>query len=208
MECNIDVIALPNLAAKIKKDEAALLKRFGIAAMCKGVNGMLILDTEETFYNRTASFANINNVLEVFLLVCGAAANIPATHFLGQSPGGLQATGESDERTHFDRVEAIQTTEIEPALTVLDQCMVRSELGSYPDDLTFEWCPLKQQTRKERAEITKLRADVVNLMINAGMPLEIIHRLVGNWGLLDETDLVSFEDFKKAMAIELPKETV
>jgi len=208
LESNVDVIAIPNLAGKIKKDEVALLKRFSIAAMCKGINGMLILDQDEKFYNRTASFANINSVLEAFLLVCSAAASIPATHFLGQSPGGLQATGESDERTHFDRVEAIQTTEIEPALATLDQCMVRSELGTYPDDLTFEWCQLKQETNRERAETSKLRGEVIGLMMDAGMPTPAIYEMVQNWGLLDNTDINDLRAFEEAIATPDPEEMI
>src|SRR5690606_6151383 len=96
-------------------------------------------------------------------LVSGAA-DIPITRFLGQSPGGMQSTGESDIRNYYDRIKAGQELEMRPAMAVLDECLIRSALGSRPADLFYTWRSLWQSSEKERADIGKTTADTIKTL--------------------------------------------
>jgi len=39
--------------------------------------------------------------------LASGAADIPMTRLLGQSPAGMNATGDGDMRNYYDRIEAI-----------------------------------------------------------------------------------------------------
>jgi phage-related protein (TIGR01555 family) len=56
-----------------------------------------LIDGEKVeFSQHSASFGSVPELLLTYLQVLSAASDIPATRFLGQAPGGLNATGESD----------------------------------------------------------------------------------------------------------------
>jgi len=63
-----------------------------------------------------ASFGSVPELLMTFLQVLSAASDIPATRFLGQAPGGLNATGESDLENYYNMIDALQRKRIEPAI--------------------------------------------------------------------------------------------
>lgn len=176
-EANVDVFRIPEfmngLADPAYKDR--LLERFTLAATAKGINRALVLDKEEEYERKTISFATLPDVMQSFLQMAAGAADIPVTRLLGQSPAGMSSTGESDMNNYYDRVSSIQTLEMTPALYRLDQCLIRSALGSRPDEVFYEWSPLKQMTEKEQAEIGKMNAETANILATTGIftPVEL-----------------------------------
>ena len=113
-----------------------------LAATAKGVKGDLFLDKEEEFEQKTAIFGTFPEVLMAFLQIVSGAADIPAARLLGQSPAGMNATGESDLRNYYDRLQAMQEVEMTPAMMRLDECIIRSGTGLRDDDIYYEWAPL------------------------------------------------------------------
>ena len=171
-------------------------------AQAKGLHGMLLMDSNETIDRNSASFANLDHILNLYAVMCAAAADIPATRFLGQSPGGLQSTGESDLINYYDKINSLQTTWISPALKNLDQVLIRSALGRPSEDIKFEWVPLKQPTEKEEAETIKARAESLKLLSeNEAVPLQSIHQRLKKWNMLEDTELDDFDDYLKAIAV-------
>ncbi len=51
-----------------------------------------------------------------FVVVLSAASDIPATRFLGQAPGGLNATGDSDLENYYNMIDAMQRQRLMPAI--------------------------------------------------------------------------------------------
>jgi hypothetical protein len=70
---------------------------------------------------------------------------------------------------YYDRVSSIQGLEMTPALYLLDECLIRSALGSRPPEIFFSWSPLKQMTEKELAEIGKMNAETAQLLQTSGL---------------------------------------
>lgn len=160
-EAKIDVIRVPNFMASLKDEgyKTRLLERFTLAATAKGINGTLILDKEEEYETKQASFATLPDVMDRFLQIVSGAADIPATRLLGQAPAGMNATGESDLRNYYDRLSAMQEVEMTPAMFKLDEALIRSALGSRPAEVYYEWAPLWGMSEKEKADVFKLKAD-------------------------------------------------
>lgn len=170
-EANVDIFGVPDLMSSLADPEYAkrLNDRFSLAATAKGINKALIRDKEEEYDRKQITFATLPEVMQTFLQMAAGAADIPVTRLLGQSPAGMSATGESDMNNYYDRVSSIQTLEMTPSLYRLDECLIRSALGSRPDEVFYSWAPLKQMTEKELAEIGKSNADTAAVLVNTGL---------------------------------------
>ncbi|MDW9960922.1 DUF1073 domain-containing protein [Sinorhizobium meliloti] len=177
-EAKVNVIRIPDFMQNLGNAEyrAKILERYTLAATAKGINGDLLLDKEEEYEQKTANFATLPDVLMSFLQIVSGAADIPATRLLGQSPAGMNATGESDLRNYYDRLQAMQTVEMTPAMARLDECIIRSALGSRDPDIYYEWAPLWGMSEKEKAEVFKTKADAARQLVGSGTGQEIIPR--------------------------------
>ena len=176
-EANVDVFGVPGLMANLSDPEYArrLHERFALAATAKGINRALIRDAEEQYERKSISFATLPELMQAFLNQVAGASDIPVTRLLGQSPGGLNATGEHDMKNYSKKIRSLQKLSISPAIYNLDECLIRSALGSRPPEVFYEWSPLEQMNEKERAEIGKLNADTAKVYVETGIftPQEI-----------------------------------
>lgn len=165
-EAKVDVIKIPDFMQSLEdpKYKNQVLERIRLAAMAKGINGMLILDAQEEYDSKQASFGGLPDIMDRFLQQVSGAADIPATRLLGQSPSGLNSTGEADLRNYYDRIQAIQELDIGPAMNLLDECLIRSALGARPDEIHYVWQPLWQPTAVDRATIAKSTADTIKTL--------------------------------------------
>jgi phage-related protein (TIGR01555 family) len=177
-EAKVDVIRIPNFMASLgdERYRAKILERYTLANMSKGINGTLLLDKEEEYETKGAQLAGLTDILMAFLQVVSGAADIPVTRLLGQSPAGMSATGTSDMKNYHDRIQSIQELELTPAMHRLDECIIRSALGSRPAEVHYVWAPLEQMSEKERADIFKLTADAARQLVGSGTGQEIIAR--------------------------------
>jgi len=167
-EAKVDVIKIPDFMQQLQDPgfEKRVLERIRLAATAKGINGALLLDKEEEYETKTASFGGLPDIIDRFLQAVSGAADIPATRLLGQAPSGMNATGDSDLRNYYDRIQAIQELEMCPAMQLLDDCLIRSALGSRPAEIHYIWNPLWQPTATERSEINKRTAETVQILAN------------------------------------------
>lgn len=166
-EAKVDVVKIPDLMAKLASDDTfknELIRRLTLAGQQKGINGMLMLDAEEEYQQKSANFSSLTDILLAFMQVVSGAADIPMTRLLGQSPGGLQATGDNDMRNYYDRVSAMQELDMRPALETLDNLIISNALGTRPPDVWYKWASLWQTTDKEQAEIGKSIADTIKTL--------------------------------------------
>jgi phage-related protein (TIGR01555 family) len=170
-EANVDVFRIPDFMNSLSDPEYAkrLIDRFILAATAKGINRALLLDKEEEYERKQVTFAQLPEIMQSFLQMVAGAADIPVTRLLGQSPAGMSSTGESDMLNYFDRVSSIQNLEMTPALYRLDECLIRSALGSRPPEVVYSWAPLKQMSEKELAEIGKMNAETAKTLTDTGI---------------------------------------
>ncbi|MBY0297753.1 MAG: DUF1073 domain-containing protein [Methylobacterium sp.] len=201
-EAKQDVIFVPGLSRYLSTSvgTAEITKRLEYAQQMKGMLGMLVLEGTgtaavegETYQQKQLSFTGLPDVVRLFLLIASAAADIPATRLLGQSPQGMNATGDSDTRNYYDRVAAEQRVILTPAIARLDELLIRHALGDRPASVWYEWRPLYQPTQKEKADTFKVLADAVSTLGKANvMPPEVLAKgvkgFVTDAGLLPGID--------------------
>ena len=182
-EAKIDVIRIPNFMSMMADpvSEQQVLQRLQLAAMAKGINGTLVLDKDEEYDQKTQEFGSLRDILLAFMQLVSGAADIPVTRLLGQSPGGLNSTGESDMRNYYDRIQSIQELELQPAMALLDECLIRSALGTRPPELFYTWRSLWQTTDKERADIGKVTADTIKTLADTRLiPEDVLSKVAVN----------------------------
>lgn len=207
-EAKVDVFGIPGLAEIMGDPKARemLIERVHLAAMLKGNNGMLIRDAEETHDTKSISFSGLEVIANLFLQVASGAADIPMTRLLGQSPGGLNSTGESDLRNYYDRIQSYQELDISPSMGVLDECLIRSALGSRPPEIHYVWASLWQTTDKERADIGKTVADTIKTLADSQLfNPEVLSRAAENM-LIERSVMPGLEAAIDEFGSELPED--
>jgi phage-related protein (TIGR01555 family) len=180
LQANVDVIKRPGLSDELASGEDAnILKRYALARQMKSlVNGML-LDGDEDYIRNTLSFSGLSQIMEQFMVWMSGAADIPMTRLFGRSAAGLSATGEGDLNNYYDNVRAEQTGRYSSELEKLDQVLVRSAIGQYPEDINYDWNPLYQESDNEKAQRTLARAQSEDIYKNMGvlLPSQVASRL-------------------------------
>jgi len=107
-ESKIDVIRTPNLVDKIKEDMKSVAERFLSVGLLKGLNGMIVLDKEEEYDSKSYSFGGLPDLMREYSIQTAGAADMPYTILFGQSPAGMNATGEHDTRNYYDSIATKQ----------------------------------------------------------------------------------------------------
>lgn len=170
-EANIDVFAIPDFMASMgdKDYEKRIIDRFIMNARGKGISGSLVHDAEEKYERKQINFTQLPDVMQKFMNFVAAAANIPLTRFLGEQAKGMGDKGEGDMRNYYDDIAAKQELEITPAIDSLDECLIRSSLGTRPDNILFEWTPLEQLNEKQIADVGKVTSETAKNLVDSGL---------------------------------------
>lgn len=123
--------------------------------------------------NTQYSFTGLKDVYESMALNLCGASHYPMTKLFGRSPGGLNATGESDLTNYYDYIDSQREAKLRPVLERLLPVLCMSALGGIPEDIEIEFPPLKTPTPTERAEIGKTKAEAVLAAFQANaLPLD------------------------------------
>ena len=184
-EAKVDVFKIPdlmqNLAQRGPEYATEVIRRVTLAATAKGINGALLMDALEEYEQKSANFSNLDKIAEMFMQIMAAAHGYPMMLLFGMNAGGLNATGENDMRGYYDAVKVEQTLAMEPAMSVLDECLIRSAIGDRPDGMHYNWRPLWQPTAKERAEVGEKLMNALEKLRNMDIiPPEAISKAAVN----------------------------
>jgi phage-related protein (TIGR01555 family) len=183
-EAKIDIIQYPGLSQVLDggEQETAFLKAQNLAMLMKGNNGVLLLEGATSkdgvgavYSQKTMSFATLPDLIDRFQSQLAGAASSNRSRMFGVSAGGLGSNGNLELSTYYDFVNSRQTNYLEPAIALLDECIIRSALGDRPDDLWYEWSSLWQISDKERADIGAQLATAAKTLSDAGiLPAEVL----------------------------------
>lgn len=154
------------------KAEENLLTMFHHMRMLQTNEGLTLLDKDDTFAAHSYSFSGLSDMILQFGQQIAGATGIPLVRLFGQSPVGLNSTGESDLRMYYDNVSAQQESRLRDGLLRILNIMHRSLFGEAPPaNFDFDFVPLWQTSTKEKAEIAAIVTDMVVKAHDAGIVL-------------------------------------
>ena len=135
--------------------------------MLKSNYRTLAIDVEDEFERKAVTWGGIHQVIDQFARRLAAAADIPATRFWGQSPVGMNATGDSDAANYSIMVSANQIDMLTDPLLLIDNLIVRS-MGMGSEPMEYEFLPLVDVSEKDQAEVAKLKAEAGKIGVETG----------------------------------------
>lgn len=146
-------------------NEAAVKSRFELIELGRSVARAIVLDADgEEFERKQTPLAGIPDIIDRSWQRAAAAGEMPITRMFGMSPGGLNATGESDDRNWTNQAAQFQEQVLAPRLTRGVRLVARAEKL---DPLKWGVCfkPLRQPTEEEIAKTRKTEAETAHIYI-------------------------------------------
>lgn len=209
-EANVDVIKREGLSDELASDQDdAIINRYTLFSQMKSVVQMALLDGDETFERKTLDLGGVAPVLETFMTWISGAANIPVTRLFGTSAKGLNATGEGDLKNYYNSIRSKQLVRLDPGLRYLDEVLVRSALGYWPDDYNYVWAPLAQPDEVQLATAAKIRmeTDIGYLTEGIVRPSQIQRNLQSSEQYQFEDDDIDAQAATESELVERPDDT-
>lgn len=149
----LKVKSLRNIIAAGGKALEGLVGQVDMMRRYQGNEGISLVDGEDEFETHQYAFSGLDQVLLQFGQQLSGAADIPLVRLFGQSPAGLNATGESDIRNYYDGINQQQELKMRRPFTTLLAVLAKSMGITLPDGWGFKFNPLWQLSDKEKAEI-------------------------------------------------------
>ena len=172
-QANINTMEYKGVEQLLSVASPAVQRRFWSVMQAQSVLcsnfGMQVVEQGTKLTNQQYSFEGLQDVYESMCLNLCGASHYPMTRLFGRSPGGLNATGESDLRNYYDYVDSQRESKLRPAIQKLLPVLAMSAWGGIPDDLDFVFPPLWTPTAKELADIAKVKAEAVVTGYQAGL---------------------------------------
>lgn len=155
-EIKVGIYKMNKLGQLIEHDrDDEVSKRIVTMDIAKSVINSIVIDKEDDYEIENTSPQGAADLLGKFEVRMAAAADMPVTKLLGQSPAGMNATGESDISIHDDNVGSYQDEHM-PQLTKGVRFVLLAQdgptKGKEPKNWSCEYRPLRTPTAKEEAD--------------------------------------------------------
>lgn len=164
--------------ALASNEEGVVMQRLSLMDMARSHIRSVVLDTEEgeEFERQNFSWSGIKEPFEMMMLRLSSAARTPVTILMGQSPSGMDATGDSDFQQWYDLVAAGQEQVVKPALMRVLKLMMLAKSGptngQVPDSWDVTFPSLWQLTPVETADVQLKTAQSDQLYFAMGAATE------------------------------------
>jgi phage-related protein (TIGR01555 family) len=130
--------------------------------------GITLMDAEDKFESTQYAFGGLDSVLIQMGQQISGALQIPLVRLFGQSPAGLNSTGESDLRMYYDGVRTQQERRLRSPLEKLVRIIAKSEAVQLPNNFNFEFVPLWQLTTEQKSSVAAQTANSILQAFDAG----------------------------------------
>lgn len=199
----LSIEGLRELIAMGGKPFEAMLQQIDLIRAYQSNEGMTLLDAKDKFEAHSYTFSGLDAVLLQFGQQISGALQIPLVRLFGQSPAGLNSTGESDIRNYYDKVAQQQDRKLRTPLLRLFSVLHRSELGrDMGEGFTFEFTPLWQLSDVEKSQVAAnvttavVAAESSGLVDRSTALQELRHsaQTTGLWGHISDEQIEEAEN--------------
>lgn len=136
----------------------------------QSMEGITLLDAEDEFEGHSHNaFGGLSDALEHFSEQIAGCAGMPLVRLFGQSPKGMNATGESDFRMYYDNINKDQNATLKIPITTVYRLMAQSMGIALAPGFGIKFRPLWQLTDKEKSEVSNNVTTSVTQAFEAGL---------------------------------------
>lgn len=133
-------------------------------------DGIMLFDKDrEVIQKLETPLSGVTDIVRQSLEFVAAVNGTPAVKLLGISPSGFNATGESDIRNYYDHIAAKQEKELRAAIRKIIDVIQVADCGAMDSALDFSFNPLSEDDKKVKAEIQKVKADTMAILMDRGV---------------------------------------
>ena len=183
--------------------EAVLAQYMDMMRRFQGIEGLTVLDFDDEFVpHASVNMSGMSEALLQFGQQLSGALQIPLVRLFGQSPAGLNSTGESDLRTYYDGIAQQQNRTLLVPMKGIVRAAAISGGWKLPDDFTIKFRPLWQLSEEQKAEVaqknteTVLRAEERGVVSQQTALKELKQQstVTGRWTNITDEDVESAND--------------
>ena len=184
-EACMDILSVEGLmdAVSDPETEALAVRRYSLFRQMKRTNAMGVIDKDKEEYSKHfPSFSTLPEVVETMRRETAAAIGKPYALLFGNS-GGIGNNGSTEIQNYYDDISTVQRNTIQPICSVLDEVVIRSALGSRPEEIYIEWASLWEMSDKEKADVASQSATAAKTAVDAGIvPADVLtEALINSW---------------------------
>ena len=157
-----------------KKGEEAIAQLEDMARMISIFRAAILKGKGVELQETGASFGSVPELLMSYIQILSAASDIPASRFIGQAPGGLNATGEGDLENYYNAIAAYQESRLDPKFEKLFDILGPSVLGAerwaeVRKDFELEYESLWNLDGTEKATVDETNVRMLTTLKEAGL---------------------------------------
>lgn len=172
---------LAQLVAGQDSSQASIQRRAGALSLGRSIARTTIIDSEEDYERKSTDVAGLADLLDRITLRAAAAAGLPLSLFLGQSPAGLAGAGagQTDISWYYDNIRAAQISKLKRPLNRLYELIMKAKegptKGKVPDNWSVHFHPLIQLSEAQLAllHFQQAQADQIYIDEQVTTPEEI-----------------------------------
>lgn len=162
LSTNLETMTQPQSAA-------SLLERVALFNTLRDNQGAFVVDKNtEELKNVSASLAGLHELQAQAQEHLTFPARIPLVKLTGIQPSGLNASSDGEIRVYYDTISSMQNRTVRPRLQPVVDFAMLSLWGEIDEDLTLEFEPLWEMSRKEEAELQKQQAERDKIFVDGG----------------------------------------
>lgn len=151
-------------------DGAGVFARAELFTLTRSNKGVMLLDKEnEEIIQTNTPLSGLHELQAQSQEQMCSVSRMPAIILTGISPGGLNASSDSEIRVFYDWIAAQQEAYWRAPLDIIIKVIQLSLFGEIDEDIGFSFVPLFQMDAKQLSEIRKADADAAVAYINAGV---------------------------------------
>lgn len=177
---------------------AVVARRMDALRRNQSNEGISVVDSEDDIEVQSASgYTGITDVILQFIQQISGTLQIPLVRMLGQSPAGLNSSGESDLRTYYDGINQQQERVLRNPLSIVYKVMAMSLGLKLERKWNFRFRPLWQLDESQKSEISQRDATSLGEMEELGIikkstvlkELKQSSRTTGRFDTISEADI-------------------
>lgn len=136
----------------------------------QGQEGITLIDGKDEFeVQQQGANSFVGDTLLNLGQQISGALQIPLVRLFGQSPAGLNSTGESDLRMYYDGIQQRQETEMRVGIVTTYKLLAQSEGIVLPDDFSIEFNSLWDLDDAEKATVAKSTGEAIGKAMDDGL---------------------------------------